>query len=87
MAHGIIKKQDKQAQNAIQALLNKNSIVDPEEAVTRHERMLALIKGRNGYTNENARDELEKRLRIYDRMNRSAGIPPSRSNFRHPHTK
>ena len=46
----------------------------------KRQRLLALLKNRYSYTNEQAVDEMERLLKQFDRTNRSLGIRQKRSN-------
>jgi len=84
MADEIIKEQSKQSRSKVHELLSKHSIEDPDKPNVKREQFLALLKGRHGYTNEKAVDELERLLKQFYRMNRSIGIHHARLNSKHP---
>ena len=69
----------------IRELLNKHSVKGPDMTNAKRERFLIMLKGRYGYTNAKAIDELERLLEQFYRMNRSLGIHRARPNiFKYP---
>jgi hypothetical protein len=80
MVHDIGKWQIKQNRGRARDLLGRQIIESPARTRARHERFLALLKSRYGYTNEKAVDELARLLKQFDDTNRSLGTP----NSKHP---
>jgi hypothetical protein len=87
MTHDIIKGLDIQVEDSVQELLNKNSDEDTDMTSVKHEQFTALLKTRYGYTNEKAAEDVERRLKQFNRMDRASGIPRPRPHFKHPHEK
>jgi hypothetical protein len=74
---------NKQTNGRVHELLNKHSNEGPNQINPKREQFLALLKGRYGYTNDKAVDELERLLRQFYQMNRSLGVRHARPNSRH----
>jgi hypothetical protein len=87
MADEIVKAQSKQSRGRVHELLSKHSVENPDKPNVKREQFLALLKGKYGYTNEKAVDELERLLKQFYRMNKSLGIHHGRSNFKHLHAE
>jgi hypothetical protein len=87
MTDEIVKALSKQPRSKVHELLSKHGIEDPKKPNVKRDQFLALLRGKYGYTNEKAVDELERLLRQFYRMNRSLGIPHGQSNFKHPHAE
>jgi hypothetical protein len=84
MAHQIVNEQSKQTRDRVRELMGKHGITDPDNANTKRERFLALLKRQYGYTNDKAVDELERLLKQFHTMNRSLSIHRPRAIFKHP---
>jgi hypothetical protein len=65
-------------------LINKIKGQDPDRPKTKHERFLAFLKNRYGYTNEKAVTEMERLLTQFYRSNKSLGIRHPWPNFVYP---
>jgi hypothetical protein len=84
MTDEIVKEQGKQSLVSIRRAPGSRRVEDPDQAIVKHAKFLALLKKQYGYTNEKAVDELERLLKLFYTMNRSLSIHHKHSNIKHP---
>jgi hypothetical protein len=74
------EKHNKQTHSSARDWISKNNIEKPVKQNAKRERFLTFLKGRHGYTNEEAVDELDRLLKQFYRMNKCSGIYRTSSN-------
>jgi hypothetical protein len=71
----------KKTRDRARELFHIHRIADEDKTVVKHDKFLALLKSRYGYSNDKAVVELERLLRQFDTTNESLGVHHGRTNF------
>ena len=87
MGNNIIKEPSDQLEGETRKLLNRDKVEESDNLITKRRQALTLLKGRYGYTEEQADVELERRLQAYYKMVKNTGNPRPRPNFKHTHAE
>ncbi len=74
----------KQSRVRVRKVSSNQSVEDQDQASNKRARLLALLKGRYGYSNDKAVDDLERLLKQFSKVNKSLATNRIRPGFKRP---